>query len=137
MNFRLRQAAPDRGSDPARGTSRPSQLLRQPIRDIEQRGKMVVELAVSGPTILAGEDFQLLVLRGDNAEHLLRVVDRDLLVILPVRNKEWAGNELSNRLDLKLLDVLHRRIHGVGAGDVHQLKQPGREGPARGETAGP
>src|ERR1700704_1697181 len=104
MNFRLRQAAPDRGSDPARGTSRPSQLLRQPIRDIEQRGKMVVELAVSGTAILTGENFQLLVLRLDDVEHFSRVVDRNLLVILAVHDEEWAGNALSDRLKLKLLD---------------------------------
>jgi hypothetical protein len=35
---------------------------------------------------------------------------------------------LSNRANLKFLDVLHRRIHGVGAGDVHQLKRRGRDG---------
>src|SRR5436305_10510174 len=86
---------------------------------------MIVELAVSSSAILAGKDLQFLVLRSDNAKHLPRVIDRDLLVISPVRNKERAGNAMSNRLDLKLFDVLHRRLHGVGAGDVHQLKHRG------------
>jgi hypothetical protein len=71
---------------------------------------MVVELAVSGPTILASKDFQLLILRSKSVKHFLRIFDRYLLVILPVRNEEWAGNALSNRANLKFLDVLHRRI---------------------------
>jgi hypothetical protein len=60
-----------------------------------------------------------------------------LLVILPVRNEKWAGNALSDWTDLKFLDVLHRGIHGVGAGDVHQLKRRGRDGSADSHAAMP
>src|SRR5262245_1547352 len=89
---------------------------------------MVVELAVSGATIFASKYLQFLILRPKSAKHLLRVFDRYLLIILPVCNKEWAGNALCHWTDLKLLDAFHRRIHGVRAGDVHQLKHRGRDG---------
>src|SRR3954452_24165033 len=98
---------------------------------------MVVELAVSRPAILASKDFQFLIFRSKNAKHLLRIFDRYLLVILPVRDEKRAGNALSDRTDLKFLDVLHRRAHGVGAGDVHQLKRRRRDGSADSHAAMP
>src|SRR6266705_648868 len=99
-----------------------SDVRRNPVRNIADPERPVVHLAVLSPALLGREDPQRLLRRGERAEELVRRLDRDDAVVLPVRDQHRAGDSLRDPVEREQPRAPECRLRVVQAENPLELE---------------
>src|SRR5438132_410692 len=91
-----------------RRPSRPQQLVLEPAPHRGGAERKIVALAVLRAAFLGGEHAQRLVGRPAGVVERLRILERDLLVVLAMHAKERAAHLLHHAIELERLEPPQR-----------------------------
>src|SRR5215470_16396238 len=103
------------------------ELVLEPAPHGGAAEREIVALAVLGAAFLAREHAQRLVLRPTSVVERLRILERNLLVVLAVHDQERAAHLLHDAVEPERLQLLECVIEGVGAENPHDVMAGHRE----------
>src|SRR5258708_34746771 len=97
-------------------------ISRNPVGNITDPQRPVVDLAVLGPALLGREDPERLLLCGKRRVELVRRLHRHDAVVRPVRDQHRAGDFIRDSCQRKLLRALERGARIVQTEDPLELE---------------